>query len=100
MINIYTLDTAKPIKERKLSFEELQIKQPVLMLRDFNVQIENDALNEIKQRFNEKVINYSGGLLVDFCVQNNFGINNNRVINQSPTSTTSSPIENLRLLKF
>ncbi|KAK5648854.1 hypothetical protein RI129_003746 [Pyrocoelia pectoralis] len=48
----------------------------MVILGDFNARFGNEIIPMIKQRFNEKVINDNGELLINTCSLNKLRINN------------------------
>lgn len=56
--------------------DEIPTHERTIILGDFNARIGNSVIPEIKQRFNEDVINENGKLLINLCADNELRINN------------------------
>lgn len=83
IISVYASDITKAREERRMFYEHLQElldaipkKEKIIILGDLNVRIDNEAIPQIKQRFNEEDHNDNGDLLIDFCTHNSLRINN------------------------
>lgn len=80
---IYGREDNKPKQERENFYEQLKnvirtLPQniPLLILGDFIARIGNGVIPEIKQRFNEQVINDNAELMIDLSFSDYLGINN------------------------
>lgn len=83
IIGIYSPENCKPEEERTSFYETLQKtidaipqNETVILLGDFNARVGNTIIPGVKQKFNENITNENGELLIDFCSQNEFRINN------------------------
>lgn len=83
LLSIYAPDISKPKEESEHFYELLQDTldqtggtDEVIILGDFNARIGNETLLNVKQKYNESIINENGELLIDFCARNELRINN------------------------
>ncbi|XP_044755383.1 craniofacial development protein 2-like [Coccinella septempunctata] len=83
IISMYAPDKGKPIAERENFYQQLQETldkisniDKVIILGDLNARIGQEVIPNIKQKFNESIINENGELLIDFCANNELRINN------------------------
>lgn len=54
----------------------IPLRENIVLLGAMNARVDNEAILEVKQRFNESVKNYHGYLLTNFCTLNELRINN------------------------
>ena len=83
IISTYAPDIGKPIEDSQNFYQLLQETldkmgntDKVIILGDLNARIGQEIIPNIKQKFNEPVINENGELLIDFCASNELRINN------------------------
>lgn len=83
IVGIYSPENCKPEDVRNKFYEKLQEtvdtipkSEITILLGDFNARVGNSIIAGIKQKYNEHTTNENGELLIDFCTQNEFRINN------------------------